>query len=358
MIKPNIEYLAFDDRKLILIGVPTVTLFLPLLFFGLSLEEYAQVFHQEFFEVLVFSTVFWLFSRQTSIWLRKRYRSLEEIWKRLGIQLLISIILLPIISAIISLTMMQAYRLTGKEDLCDPTFLQAMAATYFLTFAIVTLYEAIYFFHSYKQAILEKEQIQRAHIQSQLDNLKNQINPHFLFNSLNTLMNLIPTDSNRAMNYLSKLSKFYRYTVSNQEAPLVLLEEELKNVKIYAALLQERFHQGIEIEMPTNVPFDVQIIPLCLQLLIENAVKHNIVSKKRPLHIEISMIDEGQYIQVKNNIQKKIQAVSSTGKGLKNIKKRVAYFTKSPLVIKDDGDQFTVAVPLIKKTVLHENPNY
>jgi LytS/YehU family sensor histidine kinase len=194
---------------------------------------------------------------------------------------------------------------------------------------------------------LEKEQIQRAHIQGQLDNLRNQINPHFLFNSMNTLMNLIPADPERAMNYLSKLSKFYRYTVSNQEQSLVPLQTELDNVRIYSELLRERFHQGIQVRMPVQVEGNPTILPLCLQLLIENAVKHNIVASKKPLTIDIQIIQNGKYIKVKNNIQRKIQEVSSTGMGIKNIKNRVSFFTEDPLIITEDDEFFAVSVPLI-----------
>ena len=97
------------------------------------------------------------------------------------------------------------------------------------------------FFQKYKTAIVEKEQLRQAHIQSQLDNLRNQVNPHFLFNSLNTLMNLIPVDSKRAMNYLSKISKFYRYAVSNQEQSLVLLQTELKKCSIICRFIKGAF---------------------------------------------------------------------------------------------------------------------
>ncbi len=205
----------------------------------------------------------------------------------------------------------------------------------------------MYFLYKYKEAIVEKEQLKQAHTQSQLDNLRNQINPHFLFNSLNTLMNLIPMDSDRAMNYLSKLSKFYRYTVSNQEQTLVPLYTELENTKIYADLLHERFHNGIQIQFPDLKNTKVQILPLCLQLLIENAVKHNIVANKKPLTIQLELIENQTYIQVKNNIQKKIQPVSSTGMGLKNIKNRVAFFTDLPVIIEETETEFKVAIPLL-----------
>jgi len=116
---------------------------------------------------------------------------------------------------------------------------------------------------------------------------------------MNTLMNLIPLDANRAMNYLDKLSKFYRYTVSNQEQPLVPLNKELANVELYTDLLKERFRKGVDIILPPKTPEEAQILPLCLQLLIENAIKHNIVATKQPLKIVLELIENNQYIQVR-----------------------------------------------------------
>lgn len=345
MIKKNIKYIAFDDRWLVLIGIPILTFLTPFIFFGRDLEGVRNTAHQEYFEGLFFTTVYWLYSRALFIWLRKKYDAFEMSLKRLLIQFAIVLFTLPFISILLGLTTVAYYKITGGEDLYEPTFLQGMAATYFLTFIVTLFYEVIYFFHKYKEAILEKEKIQLAHIQGQLENLRNQINPHFLFNSLNTLMNLIPSDPNRAMNYLNKLSRFYRYTVSNQEQQLVPLSTELENVKIYADLLKERFHDGIDISVSEDTINGAQILPLCLQLLIENAVKHNIVSTKKPLKIEVSK--EGEYIYVRNNIQKRIREVSSTGMGLKNIRNRIAFFTDIPLTVNEKESTFEVTVPLI-----------
>ncbi len=347
MLQPNIEYLAFDDRKLMLLGIPVLTFIIPLLFFGVDFQYYLSIAHTEFFEGLVYTTIYWLFNRQMVIRVRKRYGALSQTTKRLGLQLLIVLLTIPFIGWLITPFCHYIYDFIGLPDLFEPTIFKSIIATYFLTFALTTLYEAIYFFHKYNAAVVEKEQIQRAHLQGQLDNLRNQINPHFLFNSLNTLMNLIPMDSERAINYLSKLSKFYRYAVSNQDHPLVLLQTELDNVRIYADLLQERFHHGIDIRIPEAVPARARILPLCLQLLIENAVKHNIVANKKPLTIDISLVQDGRYIQVRNNIQKKIQEVGSTGMGLKNIRNRVAFFTQAPLLVEENDRRFSVSVPLI-----------
>jgi sensor histidine kinase YesM len=347
MIRTNLKYLAFDDRKLVVLGIPILTFVIPLLFFGVDLSYYWSIARTEFFEGLIYTAIYWLFNRQVIIWVRKRYGGLNQIAKRLGVQLIIVLLTIPFIGFLLTPFCHSIYGLIGLPDLFEPTVFQSIIATYFLVFALTTLYEAVYFFHKYNEAVVEKEQIQRAHIQGQLENLRNQINPHFLFNSLNTLMNLIPTDAERAMNYLSKLAKFYRYTVSKQEEHLVDLQSEMDNVRIYVDLLTERFHQGIRIELPETVPSGARILPLCLQLLIENAVKHNIVAKRSPLCIEVQLSSNEEYIEIKNNIQRKIQEIDSTGMGLKNIRNRVAFYTDAPLVVIEEKDTFRVAVPLI-----------
>ena len=111
--------------------------------------------------------------------------------------------------------------------------------------------------------------------------------------------------------------------------------------------MKERFHEGIRFSIPGKVTNTAQILPLSLQLLIENAVKHNIVSKKKPLHIEVYIAEDGKSIKVKNNIQKRIRSVSSTGMGLKNIRTRLSFFTQTPLSIEEDDHFFSVTIPLI-----------
>lgn len=347
LIRPNLRYLAFDDRKLVLLGIPILTFIIPLLFFGVSFSYYWSIAKTEFFEGLIYTTVYWIFNRQVIIWVRKRYGALNQVVKRLGLQLIIVLVTIPFIGFLLTPFCHSVYDWINLPDLYEPSIFQSIIATYFLVFTLTTLYEAVYFFHKYNEAVVEKEQIQKAHIQGQLENLRNQINPHFLFNSLNTLMNLIPTDSERAMNYLSKLSKFYRYTVSKQDDHVVALQSEIENLHIYADLLMERFHQGISITLPETVPSGARILPLCLQLLIENAVKHNIVGKRKPLSIEVNLHRDEKYIEVKNNIQRKIQGVDSTGMGLKNIRNRFAFYTDAPVMVKEEGNTFIVLIPLI-----------
>ena len=346
------KYLGFDDRLFTLIGIPLLTFILPFLFFGMTWSDFKEVFPYDFLESLLFTSSFWILCRFLILFFRKRYPNPKDNLRRIIYQVVsISLAIIPIE---ISIHLMCDYlnRAFFEMDTFEPTPLQGAIATYFVSFTIATLYEAIFYFKKYNEAVLEKERIQRSHIQGQLDNLRNQINPHFLFNSMNTLMNLIPTDQNRAMNYLSKLSKFYRYTVSKQEATLIDLASELDNCKIYAELLLERFPKGISFQFPEEIPSDAKILPLCMQILVENAVKHNIVSSKKPLKVQVRTQENGTYLEVCNNLQPKIQEVASTGMGLNNLRQRIAFFTDQPIIVKEERDTFSVAVPLI-----HSNHN-
>lgn len=332
-----------------IMGAATLT---PLLFFGITLEEYPAIAHQKIPESLLFCVFFWWWNRWVLIFLRKRYNALTHTMIRFGIQLLVILCITPIVDVLLGLFISLVYTVLDAEQLCRTTFSQGIFATIFISFSVLATYEAIYFFHKYKEVIIEKEQIQQAHIQSQLDNLRNQINPHFLFNSLNTLMNLIPTNPDRAMIYLNKLSKFYRYAVGNRTQASVSVQTELENLKIYADLLRERFAQSIDIELPSSINLSAHIPPLSLQMLLENAIKHNIVSKNNPLNISVIFDEEGEYVWVRNNIQKKIQAVESTGMGLSNIKKRLAFFTHNPVEIHENDSTFVVGLPLISPTAM------
>jgi len=160
-------------------------------------------------------------------------------------------------------------------------------------------------------------------------------------------MNIIPKDSDRALGYLSKLSKFYRYSVGKHEESLVTLHDEIANAKLYGDLLHERFGHNISIKFENGYAPGSKVVPLSLQLLIENAVKHNIVSSKKPLSVNVFVSKDKEYIHIKNNLQKKIQEVKSTGVGLKNIIQRFSYFTDKQVKVSVDGEYFEVAIPLV-----------
>jgi hypothetical protein len=341
------QYFLFDDTKLLLYGIPIVALLAPLLFLTVSLEVYIEKLPQIFIESIIYTVIICFALRKILIVLRRKFPDIEQTFQRVLWQFSAAVVFTFIICKTIGFTEKLFYQFCGLQDPFVPDFPVAFLAIAFVTLSIMVLYEAIYFFNKFQKALEEKEELRVAHVQTQLDNLRNQINPHFLFNSLNTLMNLIPNQQDRAMNYLDKLSKFYRYSVGKKENTTVPVKQELENAIIYADLLKERFGKNISFDIKNGVSEAVKILPMTLQLLIENAVKHNVVSKSKPLHIDIFTSDTGDYITVKNNLQPKIQAVASTGMGLNNIKERFTYFTDKQMTCKQGEEFFEVNVPLI-----------
>lgn len=192
----------------------------------------------------------------------------------------------------------------------------------------------------------EAEQLKRENVQSQLETLKNQVNPHFLFNSLNTLAAIIPEDVDLAVEFVQKLSKVYRYILEIRDAQVVRLRDELVALQAYNFLLQIRFSTNLRIRvaLPEN-RLDDWIVPLSLQMLIENAVKHNTISTQKPLVIEVFV--EKDNVIVRNNLQRKNQSTDSTGLGLPNIQNRYQLLANQPVHVIVTAQTFTVSLPLL-----------
>ena len=197
-----------------------------------------------------------------------------------------------------------------------------------------------------KIEILELEQ---KNLLSQLESLKNQIDPHFLFNTFGTLISLIEKDQNLAIDFVEELSNVYRYILQTQNRELIELKDELDFIDSYLFLLSKRFGKNLIVKTTISEKWMKYFIPpLSLQLLIENAVKHNIISLEKPLNISIS-VDEDEYLNVENNFQRKRILEKSNGIGLLNLKSRYQFFTDRKVEIISDEDIFQVRIPLIKE---------
>ncbi|MDP3437495.1 MAG: histidine kinase, partial [Bacteroidales bacterium] len=177
--------------------------------------------------------------------------------------------------------------------------------------------------------------------------LKRQLNPHFLFNSLNVLDFLIYTNQERASDFVRKLSSLYRYLLNTEDVKSVPLKDELDFVLLYYSLMKERFSDGLELMLNVEPQLlSHHIVPGSLQLLAENATKHNIVCKEKPLLIEI--FTEQYCIVVRNNINLKINVIDSGGIGLKNIKGQYKLLFKKDIKLNVDENYFCVKIPLIE----------
>jgi len=174
------------------------------------------------------------------------------------------------------------------------------------------------------------------------------VNPHFLFNSLNSLSSLINEDPEKAEKFLDEMSKVYRYLLRTNEEGLTTLESEMQFIQSYFHMLKTRYGEGLDME--TNIDdhyMNYQIPPLTLQMLVENAVKHNMIMKNNPLKILIMTTNSGKLI-VSNNLQRKDRMVSSNRVGLTNIVNKYRLMKKEEISVRDDGKEFAVVVPLIQ----------
>ena len=192
--------------------------------------------------------------------------------------------------------------------------------------------------------------MQQEKIQFEFQVLRNQVNPHFLFNSFNTLISYIEEDPTMAVDYVEKLSVFFRNIVNYRDQDVITLEEEIGVLKTYFYLQQKRHGKNLMLNISVSEAEKklIFIPPLTLQLLIENAIKHNAVSKETPLEIIISLENKEQLI-IKNNINPKITREPGTGTGLQNIIKRYSLLSKEPVTVNNDGTDFTVILPVLHK---------
>jgi len=206
----------------------------------------------------------------------------------------------------------------------------------------------LFYIDQYKNKQLEAEELKRISSQAQLEAIKNQINPHFLFNNLNVLSSLIIQENPDANKFIEEFSKVYRHVLETRQQELIPLQKELEYINPYIFLLQKRFPESIfiEIKVPEKY-FSYYIIPVSLQMLVENAIKHNIASRQKPLNIFLE-VDSMDRITVLNNLQPRPVEDVSTQIGLQNIAKRYELVTGRTIETEKTSDFFKVSLPLIR----------
>jgi sensor histidine kinase YesM len=231
-----------------------------------------------------------------------------------------------------------------------PTAGQLMAVNFYgilFTLPVFSIYYVVHFIREWKQSKIESEQLQKETIKSQLDSLKNHLDPHFLFNNLNILSSLIDKDQKGSQEYLNKFAEVYRYMLQNNSSDPILIKDELDFLTTYIDLIKTRFGEAVQVKqkLAEDAEFK-QIPPLTLQMLVENCIKHNTMSIEKPLNIIIEADEE--YLTVRNNLQGRPVGVASNKSGLKNIKNRYAFFTDKPVLVENNGNYFTVKVPILE----------
>ncbi len=204
---------------------------------------------------------------------------------------------------------------------------------------------AIAFFQNWKKSLLEAERIKAEMLSYKYEALQNQINPHFLFNSFNVLSDLVFEDQKKAVAFISQLSQLFRYVLDSRDKELVPIQEELEFIEAYSYLLQTRFEDKLIVQQEFKAKEDEMIVPMTLQLLIENCVKHNETSAKQPLTVSITR--EGENLRVENNLQPKASGTDSKMTGISNIIQQFSFFTERKLVITETDSLYAVDIPII-----------
>lgn len=234
-------------------------------------------------------------------------------------------------------------------------FIQNEGVSIYMVATIIAIlmslfFHAFYFYKALQDKKIKEHKIIAGTASAKFDALKNQLDPHFLFNSLNVLTSLIEEDPFQAQKFTTSLSKVYRYVLEQKNKDLVPVEEELQFARTYVKLLKMRFEDSIDLEIPehSNNP-DAKIVPLSLQLLLENAVKHNVVTSSRPLHIKV--YEKDGMIVVDNNLQEKQVVKKGSGVGLQNIRQRYGILTDRQVEIAKTASGFNVKLPLLTKQV-------
>lgn len=239
----------------------------------------------------------------------------------------------------------------GNETVAD--FLSNERFRYYIVSLIVTLFvslffHTIYYYKKSQEKKVKEQKIIAGTASAQFESLKNQIDPHFLFNSLNVLSSLIEENPENAQRFTTSLSKIYRYVLEQKDKDLVSVSEELAFAKTYMNLLKMRFENSLFYDIPSDVlDAEAKVVPLSLQLLLENTVKHNVVSEKKPLYIRIKIV--GDNLIIENDLQKKEVLQDRKGVGLQNIINRYGILTNRKVQIEETKEQFSVSLPILTK---------
>lgn len=330
------------NRLLYMLGIGLIvsSLFKPLFF------RRDPFFDDVFITIIIATTIIFEGNLRIDTWLNRKFSWAILPKKRFISQFLISLIytvfLLYILMFVIHVLK------SGRYELINPKMRQVLIPAIFVTIAAIAMDIGYQFFKAWKQSLLEVEKYKTESVNAQLQNLKSQLNPHFLFNNLSVLTSLVYKDQDKAVDFINELSKVYRYVLDNKNAELVSLQEELAFLEHYIYLLKIRFSDNIEFLI--NIGENTEggyLPPMCLQMLVENTIQHNETSQANPLKVLI--YTENKHLIVENPIQPRSDKTESSQMGLKNIQSRYAYFTNEKVEILNDGKVFKVVLPLILK---------
>jgi two-component system, LytTR family, sensor kinase len=235
-------------------------------------------------------------------------------------------------------------RLVSSLYITVGVVLQNIIVSFMLALLFIAFNEGAFLFAKWKQSLLEQERLRQENLVAKVESLKKQLDPHFLFNSLSVLSGVVYKDPVLADKFITKLSQVYRYALEHKEEERVPIAKEIAVVEAYCFLLNVRFYNNVilNIQLPDTTTY---VLPMSVQLLVENAVKHNRISDKQPLTLRIYKLDDTLWVE--NNLNLKDAKEDSTGIGLKNLEARYKYVTGKSIIIENNGKVFKVGLPKI-----------
>jgi len=337
------------DLSIMLWTMVPFSILLNIIIFGRDYFSSGKVFFIATPATLLVMLVSFIMYGHIAVTFRQRFPGDDNFIKRT----VILIFLFLIISALIIFGLYKIYNTIGVlgDSREENNFTWAYISTGILNIFLTFLHEGIYRFENWKANLKETEDLKVTYKQSQLIGLKSQVNPHFLFNSLNSLSGLIQEDTDKAEKFLDELSKVYRYMLRNDEDPLVKLSTEVQFITSYFSLLKARYGDAVELDISVNDPDkEKSLPPLSLQVIVENALYQNKTSKGSPLKITIASGNENSIV-IKNNVQRKILTETSDQEtGLDNLIKKYQLMCEQPVEIHENKTERMIVLPLISKT--------
>lgn len=338
------QSISKEEFKLAKIFIPLLALITSM---AISFDNncWKEDFISDYFITFLCIISIWLTSRSVIYYFQKNYK--EGFYRRVTPQILIS--------ATFAMCVVYIGTRFHVEYMVDKTWADFLAYDNFRLLLLVGLcfslfinaiYEGLLVQEQLTASVIEAEQYKKASLEAQYQNLKTQVNPHFLFNSFNTLMTLIEESPDKASNFLQELSDVYRYVLTAQKKDWVTLEKELEFIDSFVYLLKMRFEENLNIDIKIE-PSELRtgIPPLTLQMLVENAIKHNEITATAPLSIRI--YTKGEELIVENNKQIRKTVINSTKIGLRNIQNRYQFLSSKRVIVQNEPKTFTVRLPLI-----------
>jgi len=333
------------DRYLRLVFIPILGIVIPFFSGIITYKKYSSL---ELISVLIYFILLSYCIWTGASWIHRKIRSYFKNNRNPILKVAFVAVLGAVYGAVISAIFSLAWYKISKENFSWPPALRCIAYSSLAVLLFTLLYEILFLNTQRNLYTKMVNQLDFEKSKAELSVLKNELEPHFIFNSLNTLSYLILHDASTAHEFNAKLASVYKYFLINKDRELISLQGEIEFIENYFFVLQVRHDNKLHLSTELNNMHEgtLMILPYALQILVENAIKHNEFSDEDPLYIKVSL--NGEYIYVKNNKKPRPYLVNSTGIGLRNLSARYKLVCNKDIQVMDNEKEFTVKLPLIK----------